>query len=58
MTNQQMIIEEIKHYLMACKSDVFELRTNVHPAESDYVENTISRINYIQGLLNDLSDMS
>ncbi len=58
MIEQQSIIEEIKHYLLDCKSDVVNLRSNVHPAESRWVEDTITRINYIQGLLNDLSNMS
>jgi hypothetical protein len=57
MHEYEMVIEEIKSYLKASKSDVAELRNNVHPTESRYVEDTIDRINYVQGLLNDLQYM-
>lgn len=52
------IVEEIKFWVMEAKSDVYGLQSNI-PIEKAFLllYRTVSIINFIQGLLNDLSNM-
>lgn len=57
MSQEKEIVEEIKFWIREAKSDVYDLRSNTPLGEESYLERTVSIINFIQGLLNDLSNM-
>lgn len=57
MSQEKEIVEEIKFWVREAKSDVYDLRSNIPLEEEPYLDRTVSIINFIQGLLNDLSNM-
>lgn len=57
MSQEKEIVEEIKFWVKQAESDVYDLRNNVHPRNDLHLERAMSIIRFIQGLLNDLSNM-
>lgn len=49
--------EEIKFWVNVAQSEVYKLKNNLHLEDEPRLERVISIIKFIQGLLNDLSDM-